>query len=128
MRANIARRHVRVGIDPGPVREPLALHHARPIHPLAHRRTRLATTFARESLVLHRRHFQMDVDAIEERPRDPRQVSLHDDRSACAIVVRIAEPAAGAGIHRGGQHEARRVGQAHRRARDRHDAILHRLA
>ncbi len=70
----------------------------------------------------------MNVDAIEQRARHAGEIPLHDDRTARARVVRIAEPAARTGIHRRCQHEARWIREAHCGARDRYDAVLHRLA
>src|SRR2546430_1827610 len=93
MRADVARRHVRVGIDPRPVGEPLTLHRACAIHPLAHGLARFSSAFRRERLVPHRRNLEMDVDAIEQWARDARQIALHDQRSTGARVMRIADPA-----------------------------------
>ena len=128
MRTDVARRHVGVGVDPRPIGEPLALHHPRPVDPFPHRVTRLPTAFARQRLVFHGRDFEMDVNPIEQRPRNAREIALHHHRAARAGVVRIAEPAAGTGIHRRGEHEARRIRETHRRARDGHHAVFHRLA
>ena len=117
-----------VGVDARPARETLPLHRARPVHPLPHRLARLAPALVRQRAVLHGRHLQMDVDAVEQGTRHTGEVALDAERSADAVVLRIAEVAAGTGIHRRGEHEARRIAQAHRGARDRHDAVLHRLA
>ena len=82
----------------------------------------------RQLLVFHRRHLDVQVDAVEQRPGDPRQVALDQRRRAGALVQRIAEKAALAGIHGRRQHEARRKGQRHRRPADRDLAVLERLA
>ena len=42
-------------------------------------------------------------------------------------MLRVAVVAAGTGIHRGREHEPGGIRQAHRRAGDGHDAVLHRL-
>src|SRR2546430_2350707 len=127
-RPDVACRHVRVRIDPGPAGESLPLHHTRAIHPLPHRRARLAPALIRERAVLHRRHLEVDVDPVEQRTRDAGEIALDAERPADAIVLGIAEVAAGTGIHGRGEHEASGVAEAHRRPRDRHDAVLHRLA
>jgi len=62
VRPDVARRHVRVRVDPRPADEPRALHHARAVHAFAHRLTRLAAIFDRQGLVLDGRDLQMDVD------------------------------------------------------------------
>src|SRR3989475_8029709 len=114
-RPDVARRHVRVRIDPGPAGESLPLHHPRAIHPLPHRLARLAPALVRERAILHRWDLQVDVDAVEQRTRDAGEIALDPDRPAYAIVLGIAEVAAGTGIHRRGQHEARGIAEAHRR-------------
>ena len=128
MRPDIARRHVRVGVDPRPIGKSLALHGARPVHALAHCFARLSAVCAGQGAILHRGNFEMDIDPIEERPRDAREIALHVESSAGAGVMWVAKPAAGTGIHRRGEHEARRIRETHRRARDGHHAVFHRLA
>ena len=61
---------------PGPLREAVALHRPGPIDPLAHRVTRFSPTLLRERPVLHRRDLEVDVDAVEQRSRHPREVAL----------------------------------------------------
>ncbi len=126
--ADVARRHVRVGVHARPTHEPPALHHPRPVHALAHRFAGLAPTLVGERPVLHGGDLEVNVDAVEQRPRDAREIALHADRAAGARVLRIAVVAARAGVHRRRQHEARRIAQAHRRPRDGHHPVLHRLA
>src|SRR2546425_13149277 len=70
----------------------------------------------------------MDVDAVEQWAGDAGEVALHAEGPADAIVLRIAEVAAGARIHRRREHEPRRIREAHGGARDGYDAVLHRLA
>src|SRR5881397_368904 len=73
----------------------LPLHRPRPVHPLPHGLTGLAAPLVRKRAVLHGRHLEMDVDAVEQRSRDACEVALDAERSADAVVLRIAEIAAG---------------------------------
>src|SRR5436309_12366922 len=61
-----------IGVDPRTAREPVPLDHPRPVHPLAHRRARLAAALVGQGAVLHRGDFEVDVDPVEQRSRDAR--------------------------------------------------------
>src|SRR6266581_7492481 len=111
--ADVARRHVGVGVDAYPAREPLPLRRPGPVNPLPHRLARLAAPLVRQRAIFYGGYLQMDVDAIEQWPRDAREVALDAEGPADAIVLRIAEVAAGARIHGRGEHEERRIGEAH---------------
>ena len=78
----------------------------------------------------HRRHFDMQVDAVDERARNARLVIGGAARigSAAAGETGFVRPAAAAGIHRRDQHEARRIGDAVIGAGDRDLAAFERLA
>src|SRR3989442_1025991 len=127
-RADVARGHVRVGIDAQPVREPLPLRRARPVHPLPHGLARLAAALVRQRAVLHGGHLEMDVDAVEQGPRNAGEGTLHTERSPDTIVLRIAEVAARARIHRRGEHEARGSVEAHLRENGGEPSGEHRFA
>src|SRR5438552_18230423 len=78
----------------------------------------------------HRRHLDVQVDTIDERAREP---SLIFGRAACVGAAlagksRLARTAAAAGIHRGHQHETRRIGHAVVGPGDRNLPDLERLA
>ena len=66
---------------------------------------------AAQLLVFDRWHFDVDIDAVEQRARDAGPVAPDRRRRTRAFVLRIGEVAAGAGIHGGDEHEAGRVGQ-----------------
>ena len=74
------------------------------------------------------RHLDVQVDAIEQRPRDAGEVTAHRRRRAAAAAGRIARIAAGAGIHGGDELEARRELAAPGGARDADRTGLERLA
>ena len=52
-----------------------------------------------------RRHFDLNVDAIEERAGDAGTIALDLQRRADAFFLRVGEKAAGARVHRGDQHD-----------------------
>src|SRR5947199_10616750 len=98
-----------VGVDARAARETLPLHRARPVHALPDRLARLADALVRQRPVLHGGHFQMDVDAVEQGSGAAREVPLDAERSANAVVLRIAGVAAGTRMQRRGEHEARTI-------------------
>ncbi len=63
---------------------------------------------AAQLLILNGGHLDMDIDAVEERAGDLGDVALDHGRGAHALARFVVEIAAGAGIHGGGEHEARR--------------------
>lgn len=54
---------------------------------------------------LHGGHFQVNVDAIQKRPRDSGAVPVDERRPALAVVGGIPKVAAGTRIHGACQHE-----------------------
>ncbi len=63
---------------------------------------------AAQLLILDGRDLDMDIDAVEQRAGDLGDVALDHGRGAHALARLVVEISAGAGIHGGGQHEARR--------------------
>ena len=86
--------------------KPLQLNRARIIDPLADQLRRFAGVAAGEILVADRRHFDLNVDAVEERAGDAGAIALDLQRRADAFFLRIGEKAAGTRIHGGDQHDA----------------------
>src|SRR2546423_14865120 len=111
-RADVPCGHVRVGVDPRAGREPVPLHRASPVHALTHGFARLTPALIGERAVLDGRDLEVDVDAVEQRTGHAREVALHAERAADTVMLRISEIAAGTGVHRGGEHEARGIGEA----------------
>ena len=94
----------------------------------ADRRRRFARG-AREHLVeLHARDVDVQVDAVEERPRELGDVLGDGGVVAAAIARAHAAKAAGARVHRGDQREACGIGEGAGGARDRDGPLLERLA
>ena len=52
--------------------------------------------------------FDVEIDAVEQRSADARAIALDLRRRAAALMPRVAEIAAGAGVHRRDEHEAAR--------------------
>src|SRR5439155_19402954 len=77
---------------------------------------------------LNRRHVDMDVYAIEQRPGDAADVALNLQWSTATLARGIVPETAGTGIHRSGEHERSRKRQRHRCATDRDFLIFKRLS
>ena len=105
-----------------------SLDFARPQDAIAHARRALDIRVGAEFFVLHGRNLDMDVDAVEKRPRNLRDVALNLRRRAVALARRIAEESARARIHRRNQHESGRKTDGKRRAGYGDAAVLQRLA
>ena len=75
----------------------------------------------------HHRYGDVQVDAVEQRPRDTCAIAFDRGVVAAAIGVAFAAPAARAGVHRRDQREARRKRARARCAGDRHGAVFERL-
>ena len=73
------------------------------------------------------RHFDLDVDSIEERSGNALAIALDLGGAAAAGPVWVAEISAGTGVEGGDQHEI--GGKRHRPcgARDGHGSVLQRL-
>ena len=54
-------------------------------------------------------HLHVNVDAVEQRTRDPAAVSLYPLGAASAVAARVAEVTAGTGIHCRDELESRRI-------------------
>ena len=94
------------------------------IHALANRFRRFPSVAAGKILVSYRRHFDLNVDAIEERAGDARAIALDLQRCADAFFLRIGKKTAGARIHRGDQHDGCGIVDRAECARDRDVAVF----
>src|SRR6266545_3876336 len=107
--------------------ETLSLGGASAVHLLAHDGTGGAVGGGGQLLERHRRHFDMQIDAVEERTTYPTHVTLDLRWSALARPLPIAEVAARTRIHRGDENEAGGEGAARQGARDGDLALFQRL-
>ena len=94
---------------------------------LAHLRAGRAAARVRQLAEGDRRHFDVDVDAVQQRAADPAEVAFDLQRRAIALPPRVAAISAGARIHRGHQHQVGRKREAAHRPRDRHAVFFQRL-
>ncbi len=70
----------------------------------------------------------VQVDAIEQRAADSRQILLDHRRRAGAFLARVLQISAWTGVHRTDQQKLRGKTQRSRRARNGHNAVFQRLA
>jgi hypothetical protein len=94
---DVSRAHLGVGMD-GFFLKALELDVTRTIDPLANELRRFAGIAAGEILIADRRHFDLNVDAVEERAGDARAIALDLQRRADAFLLRIGEKAAGTSL------------------------------
>jgi hypothetical protein len=100
-------------------------------HAGGHRGAGLASRCGQQLLGCGGQHLHLQVDAVEQRARQPPLVARHGLGRAAAGAAHAAaraQPAAGAGVHGGHELEARRKPRLARRARDGDDAGFQRLA
>ena len=83
---------------------------------------------ARERLGGHGGHLDAKIDAVDERARDAAAVAGDSIRRAMTAAARVAQPAAGTGIHRGDELEVSGKRALPRGARDMDHGGLERLA
>src|SRR4051794_27841543 len=123
-----ARTHPRVAGDllVGMKASLLAL--PRLTNPFADRGGGFFCAFTRNLPVINRRHFDVQINSIEERAGDALAITLDLGRTATALAFEIPEISARTGVHRGDEHELGREGDRARGTRDRDPAILERLA
>jgi hypothetical protein len=107
---------------------PRNLHLPRALHALTDRFRGLGPDRGHELGFARRRDFELEVDAVGERARDPTAVARNALRRAAATAGAIATMSARAGIHRGDQLESRRELRLAGGARDRYAPGLQRLA
>jgi len=93
VRAQLGGAHVGVAVRVRQ-REAAPLEVACQLHARADGGRRLAQTRARQLLVVHARHLHMDVEAIQQRPRDTLLVARHHRGRADTHALGVAVPAA----------------------------------
>ena len=71
-----------------------------------------SSALARNVAILHSGHFNVQIDAIQQRAGNALAITLHLSWTATAFAFEIAKIAAWARIHRGDQHELRRESDA----------------
>ena len=94
---DVSCAHLGIGVNVSFLK-PLQLNRARIVDPLADELRRFAGVAAGEILIADRRHFDLNVDAIEERAGDAGAIALDLQRRADAFFLRIGEKTAGHGF------------------------------
>ena len=94
---------------------------------LANNHTALARTLLMQARKRHRCHFNMQINAIQQRATHLAQITLHHTRSTCAFLFRMIKIAARTGVHGGHQHKARWILNTEFTARNSYVAIFQRL-
>src|SRR5262245_41379224 len=114
----------------GAVAVPVALRLTPPrlAHALAHLATRGRGGRRVELAPRDRPHLHLEVEAVEQRTRDPARVALGGEVVAAAVARAAPAPAAGAGIGGGDELQLRREGAGHARSRDDDPPLLEDLA
>ena len=105
----------------------LRLHLPRPNHPLADRGARLRRPHLRNLPDSHRRHLDLQVDAVQQRARNTSHITVHRTRRAGALFGRVVVIPAGTGIHGRYEGEIGRIFHAVSRPRNHDLLILQRL-
>jgi hypothetical protein len=123
---DISRAHLGVSVNVSFLKS-LQLNDPRIIDPLADELRRFAGVAAGEILIAYRRHFDLNVDAVEERAGDPGAITLNLQRRADAFFLRIGKKAARARIHCGDEHDAGGVVDRAERTGDGDVAVFQRL-
>jgi DNA-binding transcriptional regulator YiaG len=90
--------HLGVAEGPSPP-EPVMLESPGPLHPLPYRLGALPLRFRRKLPIAQRRDIDVQVDPVEEGPRDPGPVSLDLWRGTGAVALRVGEIATGTPMH-----------------------------
>ena len=101
----VARGHVGVGVQATAVAEALPLTDPGPLHSQSHGGAGFLGVRAHQVVVGHRRHLEVDVDPVQQGTGDAGAVALDVHVGTPAGVDAVAEVAAGAGVHGGGEHE-----------------------
>ena len=95
--SDLARAHLRVAVEHGAF-QPLALHGPRALDPCSHGRRPLPQRRRHKFFIRQRRHLDVQIDAVEQRPGDARTVRVHVVRRAAAGAQAIPPEAALAGL------------------------------
>jgi len=97
-------------------------------HPRPHRRGRLGVGRGGELVGGEPLDLDVQVDAVQQRPRQPAGVAVQVVQAASAGEAAVPQVPAGAGVGRGDHREAGREAHAGHGPRDRDVALLERLA
>ena len=100
---HLRRSHVPIALQRS-ARKTLALPFPRPLDPFPNLDRGLAQPVPGEFVVLHPRHFDVNIDAVQQWTGDSFLVFRHDRRCTGAWLLAVPVIATGTGIHRSNQH------------------------
>src|SRR6266404_2297069 len=124
----VTRRHARVAIYFRAIAKTLLLRLPRADNATPDRTGTFLSAFAGDITVFDCGHFNVQIDAVEQRAGNALPISLHLKRAATAFALQIAKIAARTGIHRRNEHEFRGKSDAACRARHGDLPVFERLA
>src|SRR6266478_6723081 len=101
----MTRRHARVAVYFRVVAEALLLKLPCADNAFADRSRSFLSTFAGDITIFDCGHFNVQIDAVEQRTGDSLAIALHLKRPATAFALQVAEIAAWTGIHRRNEHQ-----------------------
>src|SRR4029077_8449543 len=100
----VTRRHARVAVYFRAIPKTLLLKLPRADNAPADRIGTFLSAFAGDVTIFDCGHFNVQVDAVEQRPGDALPIPLYLKRAATAFALQVAKIAARAGIHRRNKH------------------------
>ena len=112
----------------GKLPESLPLHLPRPFHAFPYLCRRFSGGPGSKVLVPHRRYFNVNVNAVQQRPADFCQIPLNLLSAAGALAGWVGVIPTGTGIHGCRQHKIGRVGEGNTGPGDGDYTVLHGLA
>src|SRR6266581_4390059 len=113
----MTRRHARVAVYFRIITETLLLKLPCSNDAFANSSGSFLCTFAGDITIFACGHFDVQIDAVEQRPGDSLPIALHLKRAATAFALQVAKIAARTGIHRRNEHQLRGKSDATCRAR-----------
>src|SRR5438874_2370712 len=127
MTVHVSRAHLRIR-DDSPAAKARVLTLTSSSHAAPDVRRRLGRWVAAKLLRSEGRSFDVQIDAIEQRTRDPSAVAANVGGGASTLAAGVREEPTRARVHRRDEKERRGKRKRGLRPTDRDPALLHRLA
>src|SRR6266404_7119330 len=124
----MTRRHARIAVYFRAIAKTLLLKLPRADNATPDRTGTFLSAFAGDITIFDCGHFNVQIDAVEQRAGDSLAIALHLKRPATAFALQVAEIAAWTGIHRRNEHQLRGKSDATCRALHGDLPVFERLA